>query len=794
MKEAEWQQEQSRVDEVIQKVALQMDELEKRTGNVRSDVVEIRKHFWDEVTINFSHAEDLTETYFSMKQQADVMSERERSHRHASATLGKYRRLVQSPYFGRIDFVEENTEKKESIYLGIASFMDEENDTFLIYDWRAPVSSLYYDYGPGAAQYDTPGGIIKGEMLLKRQFVIRDGQIKLLFDTGITIGDELLQQALSRSADSQMRSIVATIQKEQNQIIRNERSRMLIVQGAAGSGKTSAALQRVAYLLYKNRETLRADQMVLFSPNPLFNSYVSTVLPELGEENMEQTTFQEYLENRLGKEFELEDPFEQMEYILSTDPHTEGYAARMESIRYKSSAAYLETLRKYTERLETEGMLFKPLAFRGKEIVSAEAMKVRFYAMDAQVKLANRVVLLRDWLLTELSAFAKKEWNEAWVEEEMELLSQEDYQRAYQKVRKQGRNKEMSFDDFNMEKELLARVIVRERLKPVRSRIKSLRFVDVTKLYRQLFDNPHLLTELVGGSDLVPAYWSEISRQTTERMDKKELSYEDSTPYLYLKEQVQGFQMNTNVRHVFVDEAQDYSPFQLEFLKRLFPRGRMTALGDLNQAIFAHTSVFGEEEPLVQLFGSEQTELIRLTRSYRSTREIVEFTRGMVPGGESIIPFNRGGEKPQVISVMNEDELHEQVAMHIEELQADGYESIAVICKTAAESRAAYEALASRTPVNLVKKETAAFSKGTQIIPAYLAKGVEFDAVILYNGSQHQYGRENERKLFYTACTRAMHSLRVFSIGEPSFFVTTQPQETYVPIALVPEADPAAPR
>ncbi|XEC92893.1 RNA polymerase recycling motor HelD [Paenibacillus tarimensis] len=776
--DSEWAAEQNRVDDVIAKIGKQIEELESRTGEVRSDVVEIRKNFWDEVTINLSNVEDITETYFSMKQQADVLSERERSHRHASAKLNRYQRLIQSPYFGRIDFKDEAGDRTESVYLGIASFLNEETDSFLIYDWRAPVSSLYYDYGPGPAKYETPSGTIHGEMLLKRQFVIRDGKIRLLFDTGVTIGDELLQQALSRTADAQMRSIVATIQKEQNQIIRNESSRMLVVQGAAGSGKTSAALQRVAYLLYKNRETLRADQMILFSPNPLFNSYVSTVLPELGEENMVQTTFQEYLDTRLGKEFELEDPFDQMEYVLSAYG-TDDYDTRMESIRYKSSANYLRLLQQYTKRLESGGMRFKGVVFRGRVIVSADEVERRFYAMEQHVKLANRIVLLKEWLLQELTLFERDEWKEPWAQEELELLSQEDYQRAYQKIRKSRKGRDAAFDDFDREKEMLGRVIVRERLKPVRKRVKALRFVDLKLLYSQLFER-NLAFEIAAGEKWeLPACWSDICRLTREKLNQGVLAYEDCTPYLYLQEQVMGFQMNTNVRHVLVDEVQDYSAFQLEFLKRLFPRARMTALGDLNQAIYAHTTTLSEENPMVWLYGREQTEIIRLKRSYRSTKEIVCFTRGMVAGGESIVPFNRSGGKPKVICARGEEDLHAQLVVHLRELQADGFESIAVICKTAAECELAFERLKTTIPLLRVKKETNTFTKGVQIIPAYLAKGVEFDAVLIYDASGKSYSRESERKLFYTACTRAMHELRLFSAGEPSPFIQSQPAETY---------------
>jgi DNA helicase-2/ATP-dependent DNA helicase PcrA len=205
----------------------------------------------------------------------------------------------------------------------------------------------------------------------------------------------------------------------------------------------------------------------------------------------------------------------------------------------------------------------------------------------------------------------------------------------------------------------------------------------------------------------------------------------------------------------------------------------MTALGDLNQAIFAHTPALQDADPLTALYGPEQTELIRLTRSYRSTREIVEFTRGMVPGGEEIVPFDRSGEKPRIIMMANRDALHDCIAADIDDLRADGYESIAIICKTAGESAEAFEALNERIPLRLITKHTPSFEKGTVVIPAYLAKGVEFDAVILYDGSQDKYGREQERKLFYTVCTRAMHLLHIYTLGEPSPFITAVHPDTY---------------
>ncbi|MFS0722806.1 RNA polymerase recycling motor HelD [Paenibacillus sp. 1P07SE] len=774
----DWQEEQQRVDMVIAAISRQLVQLEREAGEVHSEATEIKKNFWDEVSINFSTSEDITETYFSMKQQADLLSERERSQRHAAAAMEKYGRLAKSPYFGRIDFRDERTGATEQIYLGIGSFLDERSDSFLIYDWRAPISSLYYDHGPGPAAYDTPGGEVQGDLLLKRQFVIKDGRIELLFDTGLTIGDELLQQALSRTSDQQMRSIVSTIQKEQNRIIRDEKARMLVVQGAAGSGKTSAALQRVAYLLYRHRETLRAEQMVLFSPNPLFNSYVSTVLPELGEQNMVQTTFQEYLDRRLSDTFAVEDPFTQIEYILQ-DADTPGYDARLAGIRYKSSAAYLKTLHRYIKQLEEGGLPFKPVKCQGQTVVSAAELQTRFYRMDPAIRLANRVVLLEEWIQERIHSFELEQWKEPWVEEQIELLSPEQYQRAYQKLRKQNRDKIDTFDDQDKEKELLAKLIVRERLKPVRRRVASLSFVDYVRLYLQIFEQTGYY-EAAAEPGEAPEAWGDICKHTAAAIRSQSLPYEDATPFLYVKELVQGFETNTNVRHVIVDEAQDYSAFQLEFLKRLFPRARMTALGDLNQAIYAHTPVMGETEPLIALYGEEHTGIIRLLRSYRSTREIVAFTSGMVPGGESIIPFNRSGDKPSVTVVSDAEEHRVALADILAELQRERYASVAVIGRTAAECETLHEMLSEVRDVHLIRKETSSFKTGIQIIPAYLAKGVEFDAVIISDASDLKYGRELERKLFYTACTRAMHELRLLSVGEPSRFVSALEPGLYV--------------
>lgn len=776
-------QEQQRVDQVVQLVRNHIESVEQEVGLLKEDVVDIRKHFWDDVTVNDEHPDDITETFISMKQQAEVLSQRERSHRHGFQQLAVLRKLQDSCYFGRIDFSEESTSAIDSIYIGLASLMDDSGTQFLIYDWRAPVSSLYYDYPPGTAHYETPGGTIEGEIHQKRQYLIRNGVIQTMFDTSITIGDDLLQQVLGRSKDLHMKSIVATIQQEQNRIIRHHGHQLLVVQGAAGSGKTSAALQRVAYLLYKHRDTLRADQIVLFSPNSMFNSYVSSVLPELGEENMQQTTFQEYLENRLGQTFTVEDPYSQLEYVLSgtgdEDNTDTDYQARLAGIRFKASYEFFEGIKLYMQSLESAGMIFRGLRFRGQVIITAQTLTERFYSYDPATRFHNRIGQLAEWVMEELDALERKERGKSWVQDEIQSMNAEDYQQAYELLSKKQQFSENTFNDFERENVLLSRMVIRKYMKPLRNMVRALRFVDMVGIYKRLFRHPAALTTLFGVRMEQPELWEEVCKQTVEKLERKELAYEDATPYLLLKELIEGFQTNSSIKHVFVDEAQDYSPFQFEFMKRLFPRAQMTVLGDFNQAIYAHSAARNGFDTLPTLYGADVTETIILTRSYRSTKPIIEFARGIVAGGEAIIPFEREGDKPTVTYVDDHAALHQSIISRIDTLKAEGYQTIAVIGKTTDECVTAFEALKAVDGIQLMTKQSTEFDDGVSVIPSYLAKGIEFDAVIVYNASQDVYYRESERRLFYTVCTRAMHRLNLFVMGAPSPFLSSAAADTF---------------
>jgi DNA helicase II / ATP-dependent DNA helicase PcrA len=761
-------QEQDRLDSVIKTIKQQIGKHEAETSRRREEVIDIRKNFWDDVKVNTDTFDDFLETIISLRQQAQNLSVSQSSHKQAYKKLSTLRRMQYTPYFGAIDFVEEGTIATEKIYIGISTLTDNSGENFLIYDWRAPICSIYYDYPPGPAEYITPGGVVSGILEKKWQYLIHGGILKSMFDTSLTIGDEILQEVLGKGTDKYMHSIVATIQQEQNQIIRHDHKRLLIVEGAAGSGKTSAALQRIAYLLYKYRDKLRADQIVLFSPNKMFNSYISHVLPELGEENMQQVTFQEYLNHRLSKNFQVENPYEQLEYVLTASDEPT-WKSRVASIRFKASRRYFEVIQLYRKSLEITGMLFKGIHFRGIPIVTGKQMEDKFYNSDTSLRFHNRLEKLTEWLNKQLDEVESLEQSKPWVQEEIELLSNEDYHKLYTHLRKKRGYKGELFDDYEIEPEALAQLIVRQKLKPLRKRIQKLHFVDFKGMYLQLFADPTTIQKWIKGE--TPEEWANICQLTVEMFDKGKLAYEDATPFLLLMELILGFQTNTSIKHVFVDEAQDYSSFQFEFLKRVFPAAKMTVLGDFNQAIFAHTKEQVDFQTLSSLYGAGETESINLTRSYRSTKPIIEFTRRLIPGGEQITPFERVGEKPKLTQVTSYDELHRSIASKIEDMKNQPYNTIAIICKSAAESSLAYTALSDVIELKLVRSGSIEYEQGIVIIPSYLAKGVEFDAVIMYDASKYVYGDESLRKLFYTGCTRAMHDLQVFSVGEPSPFL-----------------------
>ncbi|WP_079528633.1 RNA polymerase recycling motor HelD [Halobacillus hunanensis] len=748
----EWGVERKRLADVRKVIDAKKEQLLQNTTSLKEDIIDLRKKFWDDVTVNFDEVDDAVETYASIKQQSELLSERERSHGHYHKNKQLLERMEESPYFGRIDF-DENGEAKEKIYIGVSSLMDEEEEFFLVYDWRAPVSSMYYDFEPGPAHYLTPSGTVKGEIELKRQYVIENGQLTGMFNTGVTIGDSLLQKVLGDKASSQMKSIVATIQKEQNAIIRNESSRLLLVQGVAGSGKTSAAMQRVAYLLYRHRKQINADQILLFSPNQMFSSYVAAVLPELGEEPMQQSTFQEYVSKRLDSEFTLQAPFEQLEESLVTK--ADGSVPEdQEAVDFKSSVDYKKMIDHYLTELSAHGMKFRNLKFRGELRITAEDIKEYFYQLDPSMKMANRVDLVKGWLFSELKKLEREEQMKDWAEEEAGLLNKEEYHQAFQQLEHGHNFDEETFDDFEKEEMLLRKWVVKRRVDSLRKQVADYQFIHVRKIYTGLF------RDLSNQNQKLPKDWETICKRTIRNLEQRYLPVEDQTPYLYLKDQLEGKKVNTSIRYVFMDEAQDYTIFQFHYIKELFPQARFTLLGDKHQAIYSHNH--GQKTILDEQVHDGGATKMDLSRSYRSTKPIVDFTKCLLQDGANIEAFNRDGQLPRLWKIEKQPETKKTVIEVVLNRQKEGHKTIAILCYSLEESKSAYELVGEELNASLIYKETQSFQEGVLILPVYLAKGIEFDGVVVYNAANPGYQVDGGHLMLYTACTRAMHELDVF--------------------------------
>lgn len=758
----DYQVEQERLDHVLTEITNKKDMILAQAGDLKDSVVDLRKGFWDDVTVNVDDPDEMIETYASIKQQAELLSERERSHGQFSMQLNKLKQLQDSPYFGRIDFAEDG-EEGEQIYIGRASLMDENDEEFLIYDWRAPISSLYYDYSPGHAQYDTMVGTITGEMLLKRQYIIEQGRFKGMFDTGITIGDSLLQQALGGQASTTMKSIVATIQREQNQVIRNDKSKYLVVQGVAGSGKTSAALQRIAYLLYRYRKLLNENNMVLFSPNSLFNSYIANVLPELGEQNIQQTTFFEHIDKNIAH-LTVESPFEQMEYMLTTEKGIQ-YDLRIENIELKSSLVYQKIIDEFIDGLSDKGLLFEDLELRGEVLISSTQIQDYFYSLDHSILLANKMEMVSTWLLKKVNQLEETQFDQDWVMNEVELLDDEQLTNAYHELQKKEEMED--FYDSGKEEVFLRKKVIQDAIKPLIDRVNQFQFINLIATYKQLFSTWKPQVEPHDN-------WIDLCDLTMQKFDEESiLAWEEAIPFVYFKGKILGERANRSIRHLIIDEAQDYTPFQMAYLKQIFPYTHMTLLGDINQAIYAQTR---DDNPLIEK-SSDEVERIELTKSYRSTMQIVQFTSPFAPTSETIQPFERHGEKPTLFEV-DEVERFKKMTASIKNLLAKGHETIGIVCKTIEESKYVESQLVHKTAVKRLDETAQTFEKGVLILPIYLAKGIEFDAVIIPDGSRTHYPEEDQT-LFYTACTRAMHELVVFSTGDWCPFVDLVSSQYY---------------
>ena len=738
MNNTELRQEEQWLKTVLSEANAQYREAGARDDALKSDAIDTQRELWEDV--GSIAASDGLDKLVDFLEYISIMKKQKRSHGIIEQQKAKLARMLRSPYFGRIDFRASGQAAAKPYYIGTFSLITDDNRV-LVYDWRAPVSGMFYDDEIGGARFVTPGGVVEGELTKKRQYKIEDGKLAYSFDSSVKIDDEMLQQMLAGHADGKMRSIVTTIQREQNRAIRNEAYQHLIVQGAAGSGKTSVALHRIAYLLFRHRDTITAENIIVFSPNPVFSDYISNVLPELGEANMLQTTFESFLSGALAAKGRRERYYDLLDYLFSSQRQP-AFPARIRSLRLKSSPAFRDAIKAYAQALTGRQVPFAPLVCTGVTIASSQEL-ARLFSYDyASLPYLARFEKLRarmDYLLTNFET-----------------------RRAMQIA--EGITAAEGFIDRG-ELRRRSRAIAKQESRPARERALAMTDVSAASVYAAF------LAELAAWlPDADAAACQAVASYTQETVRAGLLHYEDQIALLYLQGALGGTQKTARIRYVIVDEAQDYTPLQYECIRLFFAQASVTMLGDLDQSVTPYLSL-GGYEAISALFPPEETLLLRFTKSYRSTAEIIAFAGAILNRKAEIDSVGRHGDAPSIIRLASEDAIHRAIAQDVRDLAANGHASIGILTQTKAEAKTVFHALKERVPVQALFGGEEMFPRGAVVLPAYLAKGLEFDAVLLFNAGGGHYGEESERLLLYTACTRALHALKVYCAGEPSPFL-----------------------
>lgn len=648
----------------------------------------------------------------------------------ASDAANKYRnytKMLKSAYFARIDF--ETDGEIIPVYIGIASL--ENGGDFYIYDWRAPISSLFYDYEMGEASYTVPGGDkISGKITLKRQYKIEGDKIKQIFDTDMQVIDNILQSMLESKATSKMKNIVNTIQKEQNKIIRKNDVDILIVQGPAGSGKTSVAMHKVAYLLYAERSRINNSNILIMSPNEIFSNYISGVLPEIGEDNVYETTYMDFVRAFLN-DFRIKGNMNDIYETVFTEDNQKKKSTAYNSIKLKLGAVYINLIENFIshKRAELLGL--------------------------TDIKSGNNVIISKEYL-TKLAD--ELETNGLSLIEQCKKLVDKINLHVNIKV-----NKDLGFRN-SLKKAL------ENNIKKVKPKSLYLDLYSDENRFISMIEEIYNTTGVVKTNRLTIKELHDIFIETRENLEKNMLSYEDVSGYMYLKDRLTGLVSQSKIKYVLIDEAQDYTIMQYKVLAHLFKNAKITILGDLNQSILPFYAPSSYDSILNVLKAERNTtsyDVKYLTKTYRSTYEINMFAKHII--GETNL-YNQVDRHGDEVSIITDKGLDSEISDKLK-IMSDAvalkkyYNSIAIITKTAREAKALKERLEGKSGASMFKlvtsKDKTFQTDKIMIIPSYLAKGLEFDAVLLFDVTDENYKPEN-KLLLYTACTRALHKLNIY--------------------------------
>lgn len=740
--------EQERVNYVVKKLGHRLEKTQMEYDQAHNETKRVQQNYGNNTSVNYFEVDDRIETSADLQQQRSLVNTVIQNESIIKNQLQTYKKLSDSPYFGRIDILDDGDQENEKLYIGTASFVDDD-DNFLIYDWRAPISSIYYNGTLGKVNYSTPAGKQSTNLLKKRQFQIKNGHIDNMFDTNETVGDEMLQSALGDQNDETMQNIVATIQSEQNDIIRDTNSDLLVVQGVAGSGKTSAILQRIAFLLYHSRSSLEADQIILFSPNRLFSHYISDVLPSLGERNMRQVTLKEFIDHRF-EGLKIQSLFDRYENEINLDN-------KLAAIRnFKESHEYMQQIYDYAENIDAKNMFFNDLMLNGKVIFDNEVIENIYNSQPKLMKATDKFLSTKNRLIKLLKKRIELEVYKPWVDEKIDQLNSEQYHdfiAGYELGR---------FQDEDDERYFIAKQIVTEHFRKMYDAIYNGNFFDPYSQYINFMKQVNL------NNDININDWQSNIQSYDKQLEMHKIDLDDAAPILYLRDLLMGGGQNQKMQYLFVDEMQDYSIAQLIYIKHAFPKTKINLIGDSEQALFKEV-----ESPEILLnklnsaFATKKSRLITLNRSYRSTYQITNFAKSLLPNGDKIEPFNRQGPSPEIIIRHNEEDgINSLIKKANKELETEG--TVAVITKNLVEAKSVYQHITTKINSTLLADTDRSLPKGVVVMPIYLAKGLEFDSVIAWNISAENYNSNKLIGTLYTIATRSMHHLSLISIGTVS--------------------------
>lgn len=738
--------EQARVDRVIQQIDQQIQQTKVAIEAAHRETRAVEKNYGENASINRYEVDDIAESRSAIEQQRQLVSRAAENEDILKRQLETLQKLRKSPYFGRIQIQEANSSEVDTLYIGVASLMNKDKTDFLIYDWRAPISSVYYNGTLGWVNYQTPSGNVKVKLVQKRQFTIVNGKITNMFDTNETVGDELLQAALGQQNDQYMQNIVATIQKEQNDIIRNTSSDLLIVQGVAGSGKTSTILQRIAYLLYHSKESLNADQIVLFSPNLLSSKYISEVLPSLGERNMRQVTLAGFLKRRF-EGLNVETIFDR--YENDDDPYPLVQ-------QFLESRAVMSEIEHYLKELQTGKyqLQFSDINFQDRVFFSASHIQNLYNQQPKSMLIADRLIRTKNLLIRELQKRSRIEAHKDWIQEELNSLDLQ----AIQKL--MGKHSIDDFKDEQAQARYLSRRLAHNRLRIVADAIYNNYFLDIDDQYADC------LKHIKWPQNISADDCRHVISDFQHELEFHQLHFMHTAPLMYLRDLITASGQNQAFQYVFIDEMQDYPVAMLCYLHHSFPKARFTILGDSEQALFYPLQL---PETLLNSLArdlhAKHPRLITLRQSYRSTYEITNFAKALLPDGDQIRAFARHGKQPTLTMTYNSNEWATQLQSAVSDALKE-FPNVAILTRNQTQAQSVYHALyrVSNHLKRLTSKDTSLPSKGIIILPAYLAKGLEFDSVILADVSKQALGK-NATGLLYTMATRAMHQLSMICKG-----------------------------